>query len=633
MKKTLIPGMIALAAVLTLAAKAPKDPVLMTVDGQPVTLSEFEYLYHKNADQQLEQESVDQYLQRFIDYKLKVAQARHERQDTTSDYIKEFRAFRSEIAAPYLTDTIEEQRLIDEAFSHMLEDVKLDHIMLPLDSVALADSVRNAAIAAGTREAFLELAKKHSIDPSLARNGGSYNWVSAGVYPYEWENAAYNTAIDSVSPVVATAYGLHIMRIEAHRPVEGEVHAAHILVSFDRFGGDSVAAKNRADSIYKLVAVDRQDFSAVARELSDCPSGEQTGGDLGFFGRGRMVQEFEDVAFDVLKDGEISQPFTTRFGYHIVKRLGRQMPTKQMAEGEIRAAISRDARSGLPRLSRANQLKQKYNVHFDEAGRLKLLNAVGAIGLDSVVVSMKNDSTALFYVADSVATIADFIATRPRVNPRESQVLQVERMLNNRLNSGTLHYENRHLEEIYPEFRNLSREYSEGLMLFASMEQNVWNRPKTDPAGLEAFFKENYEKYNDWESPRWKGFVIYATEDSLIRKVDEFLKANNTPADSLGQALKGAFPRNIKIERIVLPQGQNPLVDYVAFNGPEYKPADRWKYYITYMGHIINGPEEVADVRGRVTSDWLEKLEAEWVEQLRAKYPVKVNKKVLKKVK
>lgn len=632
MKKFLIPGLVALAAALTLAAKAPKDPVLMTVDGRPVTLSEFEYLYHKNSDQQLEHESVDEYLQRFIDYKLKVAQARHERQDTTAEYRKEFSAYRAELAAPYLTDSVEEQRLVDEAFAHLLEDVKLDHIMLPLDATELADSIRREAIAAGTREAFLDLAKRFSVDPSLPRNGGSYAWVKAGVYPYEWEEVAYNTAVDSVSTVARTPYGLHIMRVSERRPAERDVHAAHILVSYDAMGGDSVAAKAKADSIYAVLSGYNVDFADMARKHSNCPSSAQ-GGDLGYFGRGQMVPEFETVAFDRLKDGEISEPFTTRFGYHIVKRYGTKVPNKHAMEGEIRAAIARDSRASRPRLARAAQLRREYNARVDEQGRQRLASAVETMGIDSAAMLMKDDLTPLFYLADSTATIADFFATNPRMNPRTPRSQQLERLIDGRMNSAALNYELGHLESKYPEFRNLSREYSEGLMLFASMEQNVWNRPVTDPEGLEKFFRDNYEKYNDWSAPRWKGFVIYATEDSLMTQVKSFLEEKKPAPDSLYEELKAVFPRNVRIERIVLPQGQNPLVDYVGFGGPEYKPADRWKYYVPYMGHVINGPEEVADVRGRVTADWIEVLEKEWVDSLRAKYPVKVEKKVLKKVK
>lgn len=632
MKKILAPAIIATAAILSLAAKTPKDPILMEIDGQPVTLSEFEYLYHKNQDQQLEQESVDQYLQRFIDYKLKVTQARHERQDTTAEYKKEFKAYRAELAAPFLSDTLEEQRLIDEAFNHMLFDINLDHIMLPTDNPQKADSIRSAAINAETREAFLQLAKQYSTDPSLPNNGGQYGWIKAGIYPYEWEEAAYNTPIDSISPVTQTQFGLHILRINNRRPVEGEVSASHILISFDALNGDTIAAKAKADSIYNLLISQQIEFPKAAETFSNCPSAAE-GGSLGYFARGVMVPQFETVIFDQLSNGEISKPFKTRFGYHIAQRHDIRKPNKKQAEAEIRAQMKRDGRAARPRQARAQQLRKTYNARIDQNGKNKLTDAIQTLGYDSVTISLKNDLTPLMYVADSTITIADFLATKPRMNPRDPQIQQLDRLLNGRLTMATLSYENNHLEQNYPEFANLSREYSEGLMLFASMDQNVWKKPQTDPQGLQQFFQQNYQNYNNWTAPRWKGYVIYSTEDSIIQQVDKFLTQNQPSPDSLGQILNREFPRSIKIERIVLPQGQNPLVDHVAFGAPKYTPANRWKYYVTYLGHIINAPEEVADVRALVTADWIEQLEKQWVEQLRQRYPVTVNQKVLKKVK
>ena len=238
MNKLLV-TLLAGAAVVSASAK-PKDPVLMTVDGQPVTLSEFEYLYHKNADQQLEQESVEQYLQRFIDYKLKVAQARHERQDTTAEYRKDFRQYRRELSLPFLADPEEEKRILEDAYSHTLEDVNIDHIMLPLSRPEFADSIRAVAVSGKTD--FLELAKQYSVDQSVAKNGGSYGWISAGVYPFEFEDGAYNTAVGTISEVIETPYGLHLLRVNARRPNAGEVHAAHILVQVAETADDSAAS-------------------------------------------------------------------------------------------------------------------------------------------------------------------------------------------------------------------------------------------------------------------------------------------------------------------------------------------------------------------------------------------------------
>lgn len=625
MKKILFP-ILAVALALGASAKAPKDPVLMTVDGQPVTLSEFEYLYHKNADQQLEKESVDDYLKRFIDYKLKVAQARHERRDTTAQYQKEFKEYRLELALPFLRDTVMEQKILNDSYAHTLENVNVDHIMLPLDRRDLADSIRQV-IVSGQAD-FLDMAAKHSVDPSLKDNGGKYGWISARVYPYAFEEGAYDTPVGEISPVIETPYGFHLLRVNGRRPDAGEVHAAHILVQ-TKAGDDAVAAKARIDSIYQVV-LGGKPFDIVAMQSSDCPSKEK-GGDLGWFGHGQMVPEFEEVAFG-MKNGEISEPVKSRFGWHIINRIDARRPSKRDVMGELQGAIARDERSVRPRVAYATRLRKEYNTRINTPAYETLMASVNKLGYDSTRTLMLDSTEPLFFVADSAVTIGNFVQYKYRLNPRMPLDKQLDEKLDERMNSATLVYENHHLEEKYPEFRNVSREYAEGLLLFASMEDNVWNRPTTDPKGLEAYFEANRDKYA-FESPRWKGYIIYATTDSLMNEVNTFLNQEQPSAASLGDELKARFPRNIRIERVVLPQGQNEIVDFVAFGAPEPKITGRWANYVTYLGHVIEGPEEAADVRAKVSGDWVAELEEQWIKDLRERYPVKVNKKVLKKVK
>ncbi len=623
--KKLIVALLAGAAVMTSYAK-PKDPVLMTVDGQPVTLSEFEYLYHKNADQQLEQETVEQYLQRFIDYKLKVTQARHERQDTTSEYRKDFRQYRRELSLPFLRDSIVERQILEEAYAHTLEDVNIDHIMVPLTRPELADSLRNVIV--NGQGDFLELAKQFSIDGSVKKNGGSYGWISAGVYPYEFEYGAYATPVGSVSDIIETPYGYHLLRVNARRPNVGEVRAAHILVKIDA-DGDTLAAQAKANDIYDQI-IAGGNFEMLAQQHSDCPSG-QRGGDLDWFGRGRMVAEFEDAVFS-MSNGDVSKPVKTRFGWHIIKRIDSRTKSRKQAIDEIKGAISRDKRSVLPRIARGRFLMKEYKTRFNDKARDAILASVREIGYDSTAVVMADDKTPLIMVGDSTVTVADFFKNKIRLNPRNTEEAQVIDKLDEKMISVTLVYEDHRLEQKYPEFRNLSREYSEGLMLFASMQQNVWDRPTTNPEELDAYFQANREKYA-FPEPRWKGYIIYATSDSLMAQVSDFLKSEQPAPAQLGELLKEKFPKNIRVERVVLPQGENAIVDYEGFGGSQPVLSGRWANYVTYLGHVITTPEEVADVRGKVTGDWVAELEEEWIKTLRERYPVKVNKKVLKKAK
>lgn len=617
MKKLIVPITI-LTIGLALWAK-PKDPVIMTINGQPVTVSEFEYLRHKNAGQQLEEETLQEYLDRFVDYKLKVTQARQEGLDTTPDFRKEYNGYRRELAQPYLQDTTVMDAVYERAYAHTLEDVEMNHLMVALSDRQRIDSIRNAILNGAS---FLEMAEKYTVDPSYQKNHGYYGWHSAGFYPAEFEDAAWATPVGEVSEVITTPYGYHLVQVLNRRPSSGEIHASHILVN----------SKEAADSLYQLVK-NGSDFAEIAKANSTCGSAPQ-GGDLGWFGRGQMVPAFENVAFS-LADGEISEPFQTQFGWHIVKKAGSRMPDKEKVMANIKAQVSRDDRAKLPRTAKAEQLKKEYKSRIIEAGRQKLLAAIADSGYQAAASMLQGDTTPLFEVADSVVTIGQFLNPLPGINPRLDAVMQIEKNLPARLNNIVLAYESNRLGQKYPEFRNIDREYREGLLVYAVSDEHVWQRATQHPEELEAYFQANRDKYNTWDQPRWKGYIIYATTDSLIQEVNKFLDETKPEAAEVGKVLKERFPKHIRIERVVLPAKNNQVVDYIAFDGPEPKfhQTMNMRYFTPYLGHIIFSPEEAADIRGKVTEDFNQELERQWVEELRHTYPVKIDEKVLKKLK
>lgn len=618
MKKYLI-----LLAGLSLASSIwakPKDPVVMTVDGRPVLRSEFEYLRHKNDGQELEPESIEDFTNRIVAYKLKIASALRERMDTLPDFRAEYAKYRRELAEPYLKDTTVVNSILEQSYKNTLKDVELEHLMVSLGHRATADSLR-AAILAGAD--FREAARKHSTDPSLKNNDAYYGWSTAGSYPYEFEEVAWNTPVGQVSEVISTPYGYHLVKVLNTRYASGEIRASHILVP----------TKEAADSLLTLLQ-GGADFAELARNNSTCPSAQQ-GGDLEWFGRGQMVGEFDKAAFE-LKDGQVSaQPVQTRFGWHIIKRTDSRMPSKFDAMERIKAQMARDSRSQRPRMAMIEKLKKQYKTAINPKAQELLLNQVAANGMAQAMTNLAGNKTKLLSVADSVITLSDYAKNPPRLNPRVDTLSQVKELLPRMLDQMVLEYENQHLAEKHPDFRNVDREYREGLLVFAASEKNIWKVPETDPAGLEKYFQEHRANYNDWTAPRWKGYIIYATSDSLLQEVNTFLTQTKPEGEAIGASLKERFPREIRIERVILPQHNNSIVDHIAFGAPAPKLSEniRMRFYMPYQGRLINTPEEAADVRGRVSADWIDELEKEWVEQLKTQYPVKINWKEVKKVK
>lgn len=642
MKKKFIPALLVGLAILTATAAKKNDPVLMTVNGKDVHQSEFEYLYNKNNRQQMQPQGIDEYVDMFVTYKLKVADAEAAGIDTTAAFRKEFEGYCSELARPYMRDSLVEERLVQEAYARMDRMVDVSHIMMPIgtthqeriDNKARLDSIRTAILNGAD---FAEMAKKFSSDRSAVRNGGRMGYIYANMYPYPFELAAFSTPVGQVSEVIDDApYGYHIVKVNGEKPNPGSVHARHILkLTRDMTPEQAQAKKAEIDSIYNILASGNADFESIARAESDDPGSARNGGDLGFFGMGRMVPEFEEVAFS-LNDGEISKPFASPFGYHIVQVIEHKgIGSLEEERPQILKAIGRDVRANYPETERLNQLKKDYHAVILPQGLDKVKTLLSsAADTESGFALLDTDKTVVATIGDRKFTAADVMASmKPNVRTSATDAYTtfydaVGQLLNDR----TLDYARERLIVDQPDYRNLVNEYRDGILLFEISNRNVWDRSTRDTEGLEEFFRVNRDNYK-WDAPKYKGYIVFATNDSVAGAARRYLASHEIEKDSLVKTLRKEFGRTVKIERVIAAKGDNAIVDNVAFNGEQAAAPGNWKAWFGYKGRIIDAPEEAADVRGAVSADFQQELERRWIESLHKKYPVKINKKAIKKLK
>ncbi len=632
----------ALITATILTATAKNDPVLMTINKKPVTLSEFEYLYHKNNSQQLQQQSLDEYVDMFVTYKLKVADAEAAGIDTTAAFRKEFNGYRNELARPYMRDNSIEEQLINEAYARMGENVDVSHIMLPLgmnskEADSLKTKLENIRTEILNGASFEELALQNSIDPSVKANKGRMGFISANRFPYTFEKAAYETAVGEISPLIESPFGYHIIKVHARRPDQGKVLVQHILKLNPRDRNPEKMAETKAkiDSIYHVVKAGA-DFSDVAKRESQDPGTSKKGGMLPWFGAGEMVKEFETASF-ALANGEISEPFATAYGYHIVHKIdSKGLEPIEDARKQIVKYFGNDERGQLAEKTKLEALKKEHNSHVVESTLETVKKAIIANGgYDSVVIRQFADSQLPIAKSGNITRpLSEAIKNMPAtVKIDEVQAMGLLRSSADRsLTAVTIEYEQSLLESKYPEFRNLINEYRDGMLLFEISNRNVWEKSSKDKEGLEEYFKLHRNRYV-WEDRKFKGTIIYTSNDSINNAVRIYLQENKPAADSVSRVLRKEFGRNVKVERIIAAKGENAVVDYIAFWGPKPELEAKWPSYVEYDYKVISVPEEAADVRGLVTSDYQAMLEKEWIASLKAKYPVKINQKVLKKVK
>lgn len=636
----------AAAGCIAVALAAGNDPIVMTIGDIQVPRSEFEYLYNKNAQQQIGDTNIDDYAELFKLYKMKVADAKAEGIDTTQSFLNEFTGYRSELAAPYLTDSTFIKKMMKEAYDRAAIEVEATHIMKfkqrdnnkNEQSRQQLDSIREVLLTGGD---FSDLAKRFSDDKGSANKGGYMGYITSTQYPYTFESAAYTLKKGEVSEVVESPQGYHILLGGDKRPASGTVTAEHILILVPDTATSTqqTVLKNRIDSIYNL-AITGSDFEMLARKHSQDPGSAAKGGMLGEFGRGQMVTEFENAAF-ALKDGEISTPIRTRFGWHVIKKLGSQgIPSYEKMKPRLLQAVTRngDARASMLYEEYMGNLRKKYNFKEYPEVDAEIISYITENGVDSLFFEKfystpeYADKKIMSYTGGE-NTVRDFVGTILKYNNTkhpDAAVNFVKYRLKGWKNSQLYKYEDSRLEAEHPEFRNLVNEYHDGMLLFEVSNRKVWEKATQNTEGLEEFFKQNRNDYN-WSAPHVKGFLIQTSSEAKSDSIRTALVG--MPQDSIIKNIKAQFPEGVKVEKILFAKGQNALVDALAFSEGTAQPSNAvYKDAFLYDFRIVMQPEEANDVRSQVTTDYQNYLEQEWVQQLRAKYPVTVNEKEMAKL-
>jgi len=643
MKTKILVGVGLTAATLAFAAK---DAVIMTVNGVDVPQSEFEYLYNKNRQQQLNPQTIDEYADMFKLYKLKVADARAEGLDTLSSFRREMAQYRHDLAAPYINDSVFINNLVKEAYDRAGEEVEAIHVMLfkTPNPVKNAELRQRADSLAGVLKAgadFADIAARFSGDRGSNSKGGYMGYITAQQYPYAFEEAAYSLREGEISDVVESPVGYHILKGGKHRKPRGKILAEHILVmSSESDAADSkTSARRLIDSIYSVAAANPAAFEDLAIKYSDDKGSGAQGGKLPWFGTGEMVQEFDSVAF-AMPTGTISEPFKTRFGWHIIKKLdAKSIPAFSEFKPLVLASMDspQDPRFQKIRAHQIARLAKKHKATLNNS-------TVDALKKDLA----SNDIDSAFYARWTKAPLRDmeFCVIDGRKIPMSSFI---ERMEGRKMagGPGIDQFIDRSVDYLYlmllseaeeeqmlakePDYANLYREYVDGSLLYEVSVRKVWDKAVKDEEGLKKYFAEHSGEYK-WSEPRAKGYLVQAVNDSVADAVRQ--RAASLGRDTLVNTIRREFPKVVSISKVLEPKGGNAMVDNLLFGGPAAKTSSaNYKTYFMLDPRVIDVPEELADVKGLVTSDYQAVLQKAWEDELLKKYPVTVNEKVLKKIK
>lgn len=645
MKKRIIAG--ALGSLLLIAGAVvlrAKEPTVMTVNGREVPLSEFEYLYLKNQAQ-TQLQPLDEYAEIFKLYKLKVADAIAMGLDTTKAFKEEYEQYRKELAQPYLTDSAYLNTLVDELYGYYGRQVHPYHIMMAKTPDALEnrvllnrlDSIRHEII--DNKTDFNAMAIRYSQDRGSAQNGGDLGWTNNPNFPYAFIKSMYSLNPGEVSEIVETPVGYHLIKVAGSRPNVGYMSASHIMKRYDPNNPEDQAnAKAQIDSLYAVIQANPDTFEELAVKYSDDKGSSDRGGKLQPFPQGAYPQPFDSIVF-AMADNEISTPFMTPFGWHIVKRFGmRPFESKEKLQDQFITIINnpRDVRAEMIDNNLLAKLAKEFKLKPVKKNLAVIDSYIATHGIDSLFygnVEKLLGNAPLYTWQGGTLTLADM---RPQLNKLvnldpEFAAQEFTRRTNTSLKNRLLPLKEQMLEQTNADYRNLLHEFRDGSLLYEAGRLRVWDHAATDTTGLNQFFNDHRSDYT-WKQPRAKGYLIQVTNDSVLNLVNTRL-ATLSPEDYI-PVLRQEFKDQIQIDRVLAQKGSNPIIDYLAFDGPEAKPANsRFNNFFIANLRILSEPEDILDVRGLVIADYQNYLMQQWEDDLKGKFPITVNQKVLKKVK
>lgn len=631
-----------------------KDEVIMTVKSKPVYKSEFENIYKKNNKEvNVSKEALDEYMVLFTNFKLKVTEAEELGMDTVRKFRDELEGYRKQLAKPYLVDNNLNDNLISEAYERLKTEVRASHILVKCEQDATPEdtmkaykkalSIRDKVLKADF--ATIAAMPGMSDDPSAVKNKGDLGYFTSMQMVYPFENACYKLKVGEVSMPVRTRFGYHILKVVDKRPSRGQIRVSHIMIVAkpeDPADKQENARKKAEEILGKAKA--GEDFAALATQYSEDQSSARKGGELPIFGSGRMVPEFEDAAFSLTKDGEISNVIKTNYGYHIIKRLElKQLEPFEEKKAELKQKIQRDTRSFLPKKSFIAKLKTKYN--YTDLNKKKDLMAFYAVVDTSIfdnewkMEKAKGLEKPLAKFANKTFTQKDF-ALYLWKNQRKQKNQEIKAYINTQyetfMGDELINYEDSKLEEQYPEFRALMKEYRDGILLFDLTDKKVWSKAVKDTAGLREYYNKNKTNYMH---PERYDVVIYTAKDAeLAKKVRAELKKGKLNDDKILELFNKDSQLNLKIEKgIFSAEEKDVLVKSGALTQKlgadklttDYKDASNQIVFIKMKEVLKPSPKSLIEAKGPITSDYQTWLETEWIKSLKEKYPVVVNKDVL----
>ncbi|HPE86301.1 MAG TPA: peptidylprolyl isomerase [Bacteroidales bacterium] len=640
------------------ASAQKTENVLLSIGNEQITKEEFLAVYKKNNvdGDIMDKKSIEEYLDLYIKFKLKVKEAQTLGMDTLSSFRNELNGYREQLAQPYLIDEETNKALIEEAYTRRKEDLRASHILIRLDKNALPKDTLAAYNKIGKiREEILQgkdfsaMAEQHSEDPSardrnvqgriMPGNKGDLGYFTVFDMVYPFETAAYNTPLNEISLPVRTDFGYHILKITDRQPAMGKVQCAHILL---KYNGEVTTEqreelKEKATAIYQEIR-NGKGFEEAAGEYSEDPGSAAKGGVLPWFGSNRMIPDFIKVVTKMKSPGEISEPFETSFGWHIVKLIDtKPVRTFEEEKDDIKNRLARSDRSDKSKETLIKKILKDYG--FTEFQKEKN-DAFATIDSNVFQGTLKIDNLkryqkTIFTIGNKKIYQHEFL-NYILDHQKKTQPIALESFIEEQYNAfvgeKAIAYEDSNLENKYPEFRLLMQEYRDGILLFDLMDKKIWSYAIRDTTGLKNFYEKHKANYI-WKE-RAHATLYTFTNEAPVKKARKLAK-NGVSVDKILNEINAGSALILTTETGDFEQGSNEIIDATGWEKGVSKTINHKGKYVFVTIHEFIPPtqKKLSECRGLVISDYQNYLEEVWVKELMEKYPVTIHQEVLDAIK
>lgn len=626
---------------------------IVTIAGEEIPTKDFIAMYNKNNINEDDKMSVEDYMQLYINFKLKVKEAQAMGLDKDPAFIAELNGYRDQLAKPYLIDEETNTKLIEEAYNNMKYDIRASHILIEVpkyatgkDTIDAWNKIMDLRQRALDGEDFNELAFKHSEDPSarareyqgrkFPANKGDLGYFTAFNMIYPFEHVAYQTEVGDISMPVRTDYGYHIIYVTDKQPAMGWCKVAHIILRYpkDATSSDTLKTLEYATTIYDSIMAGMS-FEEAAKKYSEDETSASKGGALIPFTCNQLEANFIEAITKLDTVGQISTPINSIYGCHIIKLIDKSgiKPFEEEVEN-IKRKINQSDRVQVEIKALSDKLKKEYNfVQYDE--NVEEIIPMFIDNFDNLDSITFEDDKVIFSFENNVAKQSDLInyIETNRKRDMKKAASTVRTQFENLINERLLDYEKLNLSNKHDEFRILLQEYHDGILLFNINEKEIWNKAMEDTVGLKEYYDNNIDKYV-WQD-RVQATVFKVIDPKAMKEAVKLSKKGVDDKEIVKTINKDSKSYRITMETGFYEHGDNAVIDALKKRKVGIsKPIviDDIEYFVHVYDLIPAGHKAFEECKGHVISDYQNHLDSIWTDSLRKKYTVVINEDEIKRI-